>query len=152
MRSNISSIFCHRRLLRHSCLRLPQNDLNPCPVSSYGLDKRKEKNNSYKRIFVKSRRWVCTISYHIKIQNIAWDDIAAKTQLKKDKPTEIWNLLQEREGCCLQNSVSFVNKTVTPADEHAAARERSAVTCRIPKENYQTYKTATSKMNIKNTA
>jgi len=31
-----------------------------------------------------------------------------------------------------------VNKTVTPAEEHAAARARSAVTCRIPKETYQT--------------
>lgn len=71
--------------------------------------------------------------YHIKIQNIAWDDIAAEIQLKKAKPTEIWNLSQERAGCCLQNSVSFVNKTVTPADEQAAARERSAVTWRISK-------------------
>lgn len=72
------------------------------------------------------------VQCHIKIQNIAWDDIAAKPQLKKAKPTEIWNQLQEREAC-LQNNVSFVNKTVTPADEHAAASERSAVTYRIPK-------------------
>lgn len=75
------------------------------------------------------------VQCHIKIQNIAWDDIAAKPQLKKAKPTEIWNQLQEREAC-LQNNVSFVNKTVTPPDEHAAARERSAVTYRIPKAKH----------------
>ncbi|CAL1379008.1 unnamed protein product [Linum trigynum] len=45
---------------------------------------------------------------------------------------EISNLRHGRFSWALQNSKSLAYRTTTPADEHAAASDNIAVTCRIP--------------------
>ncbi|KAJ0855707.1 hypothetical protein HanRHA438_Chr14g0676311 [Helianthus annuus] len=47
----------------------------------------------------------------------------------KAKAIEIWNVLHDNAACDLQMFVSFMNTTMTPADEQAAASDRIAVTC-----------------------
>lgn len=55
--------------------------------------------------------------------------MATKNQVTKAKAMEISNLAHGRPCCVLQKSKSFAYKTATPADEHAAASDRVAVTC-----------------------
>ena len=62
--------------------------------------------------------------------------MAVKNQVMNAKAMEIWNLLH---GICiagLQKSKSLAYSTITPADEHAAARDKVAVTCTL--NNYFT--------------
>ena len=55
--------------------------------------------------------------------------MAIKNQVMNAKAMDIWNLLH---GICisaLQKSRSLAYSTITPADEHAAASDKVAVTC-----------------------
>lgn len=72
-------------------------------------------------------RWV--FQTEAKIQNITWEDMAIRNQVTKAKATESWNRLQGRCIWALQKFKSLAYKTAIPADEHAAARDKVAVTC-----------------------
>ena len=55
--------------------------------------------------------------------------MAIRAQLMKAKATEIWNLLHGR--LLLQKCKSLEYRTIIPADEHAAASDKVAVTCKF---------------------
>lgn len=64
------------------------------------------------------------------------EDTARRNHEAKAKAMDIGNILQEKLVSFLQKSVSLVNRTATPADEHAAARDSIAITCNHESDFY----------------
>lgn len=62
-------------------------------------------------------------------QNMTWEDMATRHQVMKDRTMESSNLLHEDCIVPLQYFKSLAYKTAIPAEEHAAASDRVAVTC-----------------------
>lgn len=62
-----------------------------------------------------------------KIQNIRWDDKAIRNQVMNAKVTDNWYLPQGRFSD-MQKLRSLEYRTTIPADEHAAASDKVAVT------------------------
>ena len=61
-------------------------------------------------------------------QNITTEDMAINSHVTKASTMEISYLLHANWGNVRQKSTSLANRTVTPAEEHAAASDRVAVT------------------------